>query len=535
MLESIEELFYADNKISFSSKSLRAISREMETLLITVTLLGGIILLVYKYLTRHHGAFKEIGLDGPKPNIFFGNIPSAITGKRPLFYDVDDIYNKYKKTHRAIGVFLSRNPQILILDPKLAQEIMVTNFGKFRGNLAANWIYDKKKDKLAACNPFLISDESWKSKRSEVNGGITQNKLSLAYPIWKCCANKLAKCLEERTREGNAIIETKNLSFCFTSNILGEFLWGIETNTLAQPDEPNIFLQMGHQWLSSILQSLDRYFKLLPLPWLRRFAQPRLFSIETNQFFSEVTKDALRFRQNDVNSQNRVDFLNYMREMQEKKNLSHDDVVGHMLTTMLDGFETSASVISHTIFYLAHHPEYQEKLREEILANLEEDGFVSYQKLCGLSYLDQCVNETIRLLTVVSIYARICTEPTELEVGNGHIIPIRVGQVVSVPIFSYHHDPDYFPKPYEFNPDRFNNETPWDLMKKGIFQPFGSGPRICVGMHLALLEIKSCIVEIFKAYRVKCGKEGPILQKRLDSPTFIVGVDGDFWLEYERL
>lgn len=147
---------------------------------------------------------------------------------------------------------------------------------------------------------------------------------------------------------------------------------------------------------------------------------------------------------------------------------------------------------------LAHHPECQEKLRAEILENLEEDGFVSYQKLCSLPYLDQCVNgkfvllsvrhfkyllllESIRLITVVAFYARICTEPTELDVGNGHIIPIRVGDVVSVPIFSYHHNPDYFPKPFEFNPERFNNAAHLDLMKKGIFMPFGSGPRICAG------------------------------------------------------
>lgn len=91
--------------------------------------------------------------------------------------------------------------------------------------------------------------------------------------------------------------------------------------------------------------------------------------------------------------------------------------------------------------------------------------------------------ESLRLITVVSFYARICTEPTELDVGNGHLIPIRVGDVVSVPIFSYHHNPDYFPKPFEFNPDRFNNAAHVDLIKKGIFMPFGSGPRICAGEY----------------------------------------------------
>ncbi|XP_014102344.2 probable cytochrome P450 309a2 [Bactrocera oleae] len=503
----------------------------MEAILVTLALLAA---LVYKYLTWHHGVFKKLGLDGPKPNIFLGNFPSAITGKQPLVYDADEIYSKYKKTHRAIGVFMTRNPQILILDPELAQDVLVTNFGKFRGNLAAEWIYDRNLDKLAAVSPFFTSDDSWKTKRFEVVSGLTQNKLNSAFPILKDCAGKLCKYLEKRTAQGNAVIETKNLGLCFVSNVLGEFLWGIETNTLAEPDEPNIYLQMQTKWLQFIFKSLDNYFKLLPLPWLRRFAQKRLFPEETNRFFSQLTKDTLDLRAKDTNSQSRADFLNHLRQLLEKKSLSHDDMVGHILTTMLNGFETSATVLFHTVFYLAHHPEYQEKLRAEILENIEEDGFVSYQKLCNLLYLDQCFNESLRLITVVSFYARICTEPTELDVGNGHLIPIRVGDVVSVPIFSYHHNPDYFPKPFEFNPDRFNNAAHVDLIKKGIFMPFGSGPRICAGMHLGTAEVKTCLVAIFKSYRVKCCAK-TIPETRPESPTFIMGIDGDFWLEYERL
>ncbi|XP_017482309.1 PREDICTED: probable cytochrome P450 309a1 [Rhagoletis zephyria] len=510
------------------------ISNEMEAILVTVGLLGAIILLVYKYLSWHHGVFKAVGLDGPKPNIFLGNFPSAITGKQPVVYDVDEVYSKYKNTHKAIGVFMTRNPQILILDPGLAQKIMVTNFGKFRGNVAADLIYNRKEDKIAAGSPFFTSDESWKAKRLHVVGGLKQSKLSMAYPIWKGCAKKLAKYLENRTANGNAIIETKNLGFCFTSNVLGEFLWGIETNAFAKSNEPNTFLEMSQKWLQYIAQSVTVYFKLLPVPWLRRFAQPRLFPLATDRFFTQLTKDALEWREKDESSQNRVDFLNYLRQLQEKKNLTLDDMVGCMLTTTLDGFETSATVLFHTIFYLAHHPQYQEKLRMEILANLEEDGSVSYQKLCALPYLNQCVNESIRLISVVSFYARISTEPTELEVGQGLVIPIKVGQVVSVPVFSFHHNPDHFPKPYEFNPDRFNNEAHLDLMKRGIFMPFGNGPRICAGMHLGLVEVKTCLVEIFKAYRVNCCAK-TIPEKRPESPTFIMGIDGEFWLEYERL
>ncbi|XP_067635177.1 probable cytochrome P450 309a1 isoform X2 [Eurosta solidaginis] len=476
-----------------------------------------------------------MGLDGPKPNIFFGNVPSIITGKQPFVYDVDEIYRKYKTTHRAVGIFMSRNPRILILDPKLAQEVMVTKFGSYRGNLASDWIYDQKQEKYATRNPFMTTGDLWKNLRSEIVPGLTQSRLSLAFPIWKSCATKLGKLLKEITPLGHAIIETKHLAFCFTSNVLGEFIFGIETNSLTKPDELNPFLEMKHKWLKHICSSLDKYFKLLPFQWFRRFVQNRFFPAETDDFFAQLTKDAIEMRLKDnENSQDRVDFLNFMLQLQEKKSLTHDDIVGHILTTMLDGFETSASILSHTIFFLAHHPEYQEKLRMEILENIEQDGFMSYQRLYSLPYLDQCVNETIRLISVVNFYSRICTEPTELDLGNGELVPINVGQVVVVPVSSYHRDERYFVKPNEYNPERFNNQAHVELTKKGIFMPFGSGPRICFGMHLGMLQVKTCLVEILKSYRIKCCEQ-TIAEARPTSPTFIMGIDGEFLLEYERV
>lgn len=82
----------ADKNISFPFQNFYKVSTKMETLLVTLTLLAALVVLVYKYLTWHHSVFMKLGLAGPRPNIFYGNFPSAITGKQPLVYDVDEIY-----------------------------------------------------------------------------------------------------------------------------------------------------------------------------------------------------------------------------------------------------------------------------------------------------------------------------------------------------------------------------------------------------------------------------------------------------------
>uniref|UniRef100_A0A0K8VSA3 Putative cytochrome P450 309a1 n=1 Tax=Bactrocera latifrons TaxID=174628 RepID=A0A0K8VSA3_BACLA len=502
----------------------------MVPLLVTLALLAAVGFLIHKYLTWHYDTFKKLGITGPEPKIWLGNL----TGKQHIAYDYDDIYNKYKKKHQIVGIFVSREPQFLILDPKLAHEVLVTNFKSFRDNLGSKFLYDREEDTVAALNPFFNVGEEWKTKRSDVMSGLTQHKLSLAYPIWKTCTQKLGKLLNTETVKGSSIIETKNLLLRYTSNIMGEFLWGIETKTLENLDEPNPYLEVSQRNMLQVFKGFLSYYKCLNFPWYRRFDSHRIFTTESDQLFSQFTKDAYALRERDASKKNQADFLNYLRQLQEKKNLTHNEVVGYLATVFVDGFDTAATVAFHTLFYLTHHPEYQEKLRKEILSNLEADGNINFHTLNVLPYLDQCVHETLRMISPITFKSRLCTESTEIVLDDGRRIPIKKGQVVTIPVFSYLHDAEYFEEPFEFRPERFENVDISELTKRGIFLPFSDGPRMCLGRHLGFLQIKTAIVEVLKNYRLKvCDKTPPIA--KLDSYALINGVEGDLFIEYERL
>nr|XP_014102334.2 probable cytochrome P450 309a1 [Bactrocera oleae] len=503
---------------------------KMVPLLVTFALLAAVGILIHKYLTWHYDTFKKLGIAGPEPKIWFGNL----TGKQQIGYDYDDIYNKYKQKHQIVGMFVSRQPEFLILDPKLAHEVLVTNFKSFRNNLGSKFLHDKEEDPVAKFNPFFNVGEKWKTIRSDVMGGLTQHKFTSAYPIWKTCTQKLGKLLNAQTAKGSSIIETKNLLLRYTSNIMGEFLWGIETKTLDSLDEPNHYLEVSHELIHQVFHGFMSYYNCIPFPWYRRFANHRIFTAESDQLFSQLTKAAYELREKDDSKKNQADFLNYVRQLQEKKHLSHNEVVGYLVTVFPDGFDTSATVAFHALFYLTHHPECQEKLRKEILSNLEADGNINYQALSLLPYLDQCINETLRMISPITFKPRLCTESTEFVLDDGRRIPIEVGQVVTIPIFSYLHDAEYFEDPLEFKPDRFENVDISELTKRGIFLPFSDGPRMCLGRHLGLLQIKTAIVEVLKNYRLKvCDKTPPIA--KLGSPALMNAVEGDLLVEYERL
>lgn len=110
--------------------------------------------------------------------------------------------------------------------------------------------------------------------------------------------------------------------------------------------------------------------------------------------------------------------------------------------------------------------------------------------------------ETLRISPPGFTITKVCTESIELENYNGKMVKIEEGTVVQIPIYSIHNDPDIFPNPHTFDPDRFNGADLKQLRDEGKFFPFGHGPRICLGMRYSTLLIKAAIAEIVKNFEI---------------------------------
>lgn len=79
-------------------------------------------------------------------------------------------------------------------------------------------------------------------------------------------------------------------------------------------------------------------------------------------------------------------------------------------------------------------------------------------------------------------------------------IPIKSGMVVTVPTFALHFDPEYYPDPLTFDPDRWSPENK-PKMNSNAYMPFGMGPRNCVGMRFAMEELKIALCTIITKFR----------------------------------
>uniref|UniRef100_A0A0E9X920 unspecific monooxygenase n=2 Tax=Anguilla anguilla TaxID=7936 RepID=A0A0E9X920_ANGAN len=127
-----------------------------------------------------------------------------------------------------------------------------------------------------------------------------------------------------------------------------------------------------------------------------------------------------------------------------------------------------------------------------------------YEQLVQMEYLDMVLNESLRLYPIALRLERLCTETI---VVNGVTIPKDT--LVTIPVFALHRDPELWPEPECFNPERFSKENK-DSMDPYAFLPFGAGPRNCIGMRFAVALMKLAIVQVLQNFSFVTCKETEI-------------------------
>ncbi len=167
---------------------------------------------------------------------------------------------------------------------------------------------------------------------------------------------------------------------------------------------------------------------------------------------------------------------------------------------MINGYTTTSSALSNLCYHLISNPSAQENLIKELddkLNGIEPN----IDDLKNLEYLEACIQESMRLEPpVVRIERRTASK---CKLGN---IIVPKGTSINIPVKAVHRDRDNFENPDEFKPERFLSEN-LKKIKPGTYLSFADGPRNCVGMRFALIEMKLCLVKLFQNYIfVKCSE-----------------------------
>ncbi|KAH8401409.1 hypothetical protein KR009_005314 [Drosophila setifemur] len=501
------------------------------TLALGLTAVG----LLYVAMTWNFDYWRKRNVPGPKPKLLTGNYPNLYTFKRNVIYDLNDIYNQYKNKYDVVGVFSGRVPKLLVLSPELARRIFVANFRNFHDNELSQ-LTDAKTDFIVANNPFFLPGEEWKQRRADIIPGLTMSRIKSVYPVTNKVCQQMTEWVKKQIRLGSAEgINGKDLSLCFTSEMVTDCVLGLSADSFSEKPTPivtHIKDLFNPHWTFIFLISLVSTF-----PSLLRWIKLRLVPLHVEKFFSGLMDTLVKTRKSqmsDGSQFHRSDFLDYMVQLGEKKKLENRDLLANTMTFLLDGYETTSTVLAHMLLLLGRNPEVQQRLREEIVEHLK-DGSIPFEKLNELPFLEACLLETIRLFPPGFMTSKLCTEPLELPNKDGPYFKVEKGTVVVIPHSCHMMDEEYFPDPQAYKPDRFMEpDAAKNYRERGVYMAFGDGPRICLGMRFATTQIKAAIVEFISKFNVKVN---PKTRKDnlFDPILFIASLEGGIWLDVEAI
>uniref|UniRef100_A0A8C6XJ09 unspecific monooxygenase n=1 Tax=Naja naja TaxID=35670 RepID=A0A8C6XJ09_NAJNA len=129
------------------------------------------------------------------------------------------------------------------------------------------------------------------------------------------------------------------------------------------------------------------------------------------------------------------------------------------------------------------------------------DAPITYEALMQIEYLDMVLSETLRMHPGISRLQRVCKNTIEL---NGITIP--KGMAIVIPPVILHFNPEYWPEPERFRPERFSKEVK-EQINPYTYLPFGAGPRNCIGMRFAFLTMKAAVVSLMQHFTFQPCKE----------------------------
>ncbi|CAD7683937.1 unnamed protein product [Nyctereutes procyonoides] len=439
----------------------------------TWLLLAISLVLLYLYGTYTHGIFKKLGIPGPTPLPFVG----TALGYRNGF----SVFDKrcFRKYGRMWGFYDGRQPVLAITDPDMIKTVLVKECYSVFTNRRSLGPVGFMKSAIS-----LSEDEEWKRMRTLLSPTFTTGKLKEMFPIIGQYGDVLVSNLRKEAEKGKAI-NLKDVFGAYSMDVITSTSFGVNIDSLNHPQDP--FVENTKKLLKfDFLDPL--FFSILLFPFLTP-----VFEILNIWLFPKKVTDFFRKS------------VERMKESRLKDKQNSDlELVAQSIIFIFAGYETTSSCLSFLMYELATHPDVQQKLQEEIDATFPNKAAPTYEALVQMEYLDMVLNETLRLYSVAGRLERVCKKDVEI---SGVFIP--KGTVVMVPTFILHQDQNLWPEPEEFQPERFSRKNK-DSINPYTYLPFGTGPRNCIGMRFAIMNMKLALIRVLQNFSFKSCKETQI-------------------------
>ncbi|XP_011637635.1 cytochrome P450 4C1-like isoform X1 [Pogonomyrmex barbatus] len=237
-------------------------------------------------------------------------------------------------------------------------------------------------------------------------------------------------------------------------------------------------LKILHGFTEKIIAERKQYHKSTNEQYLKNFAN-EIHKIETNDKTDIGVK------------RKRLTMMDLLISKIRDNKMNDADIREEINTFIYKGHDTVTMGLTYAILLLAEHKDIQENVRKEINAIMQaNEGKLTMSALNNMLYLERCLKESLRLYPSMAFIMRTLSEDIKLQ---SYLVPS--GTLMLIGIHDVHRNPNFWPKPEIFDPDRFlpekiQNHHPYSYI------PFSAGPRNCIGQQFAMLEMKAIIAPL---------------------------------------
>jgi cytochrome P450 len=353
----------------------------------------------------------------------------------------------------------------------------------------------------------LRNGDAWLRHRRMLQPPLSPNRLAPLVPTVAAVADE---CLA-RWRGATGPIEMWRAMSTFTMSAL------LKTMFSKDIDEPLIrridhsFDVLGrHVAVRAPTFFLPDWF---PLPGARR---ARAAAAQLHEIIEGIIAER---RQSDVE---RSDLLAMMLAARDEHGapMTDAELRDEIKTAVFGGYDSTATALAWTWHLLATHPAAAARARDEVLAVMPE-GTPDSEQVGRLEYLGRVFQEALRLYPPFSFHPRMAL--AEDRIGSRRI---PAGSSLFYSNYAAGRNPAFWERPDEFHPDHFLPEHV-ATRHRFAYQPFGAGPRVCIGAWLATMEAKVMLALALREFEIVRATSRPIMKARFGTTRALGGV----WLE----
>ncbi|XP_071574201.1 cytochrome P450 9e2-like [Temnothorax nylanderi] len=494
-----------------------------------VTLVFSILIAVvvlYLFLTRNFKFWQKRGIpcpDGALPGV--GHFWEVANMTISFSECCRKIYNA-NRNRSMIGIYNFTSPTLMVLEAELVKTVMQTSFSNFHEN---GHKIDPNLDPLLANNPFFSYGDKWVTGRKRLTYAFSSMRLKILLESVKQVCEKFEGYLEKKLgKAGKVELELKDLFARFTAQVVTGAGFGVDGLCFDDERESESFYTMSKSLLETNFWNNIIFTLVFFMPSLSKIFNVRFLPKKADHFFRTLIADIMEQRRREETRRN--DFLQLMVDLERTEGDKFDleIIASHAVSFFIDGYETSSTVLSFIGFNLATHPEVQEKLRDEVVSVLNKyDGVITYDALKDMTYMDHVLSESQRLLPALGFLHKVCTEETDLRGSDELICHVPRGMHILISVSGLQEDSRYWENPEAFDPERFGSEKKHSI-ERFAYLPFGEGPRMCVGMRMAQLQMKACLATLLRKYRLELSSKTRVPLK-MTASLFLSSAEGGIW------